>query len=209
MEGTKEHAVLCLLSFQFFSLLVHSSILLCGGWTVFPWKSWFQVTNISKLSPSLFWLIHLSVAVYRAGGDVLRHLSSLSNRQELQTYPTHLDLCKYILYLVFLVCSIVLDLIPPSPETSCYLSSSHHYNCSVPTLRHSLSFLPLFSHHGAQYTSAVHFISEGLPAGVLMEIFKRGNSITSWLLETPEHTEEDDRATTHSQTFPSAERHME
>lgn len=59
------------------------------------------------------------------------------------------------------------------------------------------------------YTSAVHFISGGLPAGVLMEIFKRGNSITSCLLETPEHTEEGDRAATHSQTFPSAERHIE
>lgn len=38
-----------------------------------------------------------------------------------------------------------------------------------------------------------------------METFKRGNSITSCLLETPEHSEEADRATTHSQTFPSAE----
>lgn len=54
--------------------------------------------------------------------------------------------------------------------------------------------LPPLTH---TYTSAVHFISEGLPGGALTEVFKRGNSITSWLLETPEHTEEDDRAATH------------
>lgn len=38
-----------------------------------------------------------------------------------------------------------------------------------------------------------------------MEIFERGNLITSWLLETPKHTGEDDRATAHSQTLPPAE----
>lgn len=59
------------------------------------------------------------------------------------------------------------------------------------------------------YTSAVHFISERLQAYVLMEILKRGNSITSLNLETPELTEEDDRAATHSKTFCGADRHME
>lgn len=40
-----------------------------------------------------------------------------------------------------------------------------------------------------------------------MEIFKRGNLITSWLLETPKHTGEDGRAAAHSQTLPTAESH--
>lgn len=59
------------------------------------------------------------------------------------------------------------------------------------------------------YTSALYFISGGLPAGALIEIFERGNSITSRLLETPEHTEEDDRTATHTQPFPDVQRHME
>lgn len=42
-----------------------------------------------------------------------------------------------------------------------------------------------------------------------MEILKRGNSITSLHLGTPELTEEDDRAGTHSKTFRGADRRME
>lgn len=41
------------------------------------------------------------------------------------------------------------------------------------------------------HTSAAYVISEESPAAAQMEIFRSGNSIMSWLLETPEHSEEE------------------
>lgn len=41
----------------------------------------------------------------------------------------------------------------------------------------------------------------------MVEVFKKGNSITSFLLETPAHNGKDDMATAHLQSIPAVEKH--